>query len=75
MHLLRQLDILDNYALTRYSASLVEARSWHDLAARAKDLSHSVREVAGSEAALVFWARAKEILVTWKGKDISLDRQ
>lgn len=74
MQLLRQLEILDGRELRKYSASLVEARSWRELATRAKDLSRTLHDVAGAEAALHFWTCAKQILVNWREKEISPSR-
>lgn len=70
IQLLRQLENFDTRELAPYSASLVDARSWHDLAVRTKDLSRSLKGIAGNEEASIFWASAKKILVTWRGKDV-----
>ena len=74
MQLLRALEILDGRELRQYSAALVEARSWRELATRAKELSRTLHDVAGADAALAFWTSAKEILVNWRGKEISPSR-
>jgi hypothetical protein len=74
MQLLRQLELVGGRELKQYSAALIEARSWRDLAARTKELSRTLQEVAGTEAASIYWTRAKKILVTWRGKEVSLCR-
>lgn len=71
MQLLKQLEILDGQALRQYSAWLVEAHSWRELASRTKDLARTLQDVAGADASLAFWISAKEILVNWREKEIS----
>ncbi len=74
MQLLRLLERLHGHELQQYSAPLLEARSWRELATGAKDLSRTLHDVVGAEAALDFWTSAKKILTTWRGKEISLNR-
>lgn len=70
MQLLAQLESLAGESLCQYSATLVEARTWPDLARRAKEVARVLENRGGCpEAAAIFWARAKEILVTWRGKN------
>jgi hypothetical protein len=52
-----------------HGSTLVEARSWKDLASRARSLSLVIQESAGPDAAARFWAEAKEILVACRGHE------
>ena len=48
---------------------LVEARTWRDLAARARELSAAIRDTAGEAAATRFWSEAKQILVSCRDRE------
>jgi hypothetical protein len=66
------LTAFERYAAARmkdHGSALVEARTWKDLASRARSLSLVVHESAGADAANRFWAEAKEILVAYRGQE------
>ena len=66
------LDAFERYSGDRmksHGSTLVEARSWKDLASRARSLSLVIHESAGPDAATRFWAEAKEILVACRGHE------
>ena len=66
------LDAFERYSGDRmksHGSTLVEARSWKDLASRARSLSLVIQESAGPDAAARFWAEAKEILVACRGHE------
>lgn len=63
VRLLESLERIEGGRLKKEGATLVEARTWRDLATRARELSEAVRDCAGAEAAARFWAEAKRILV------------
>jgi hypothetical protein len=66
------LTAFERYAGPRmkdHGSALVEARSWKDLASRARSLSLVIHEAAGTESANRFWAEAKEILVAYRGQE------
>ena len=66
------LDAFERYSGDRmksHGSTLVEARSWKDLASRARSLSLVIHESAGPDAAMRFWAEAKEILVACRGHE------
>jgi hypothetical protein len=71
MELLKMLESLEGHELVEYATPLIEARCWRELASRSKDLSHTLKVIAGAEVSAVFWARAKFILTGWRGKEIS----
>jgi hypothetical protein len=50
-------------ALDRHAGPLTEARTWRDLAHRARVAAVEVQETRGAQAAAEFWGRAKQILV------------
>lgn len=69
MRLLDSLEKLDHGRLARRGSSLVEARSWKELARNTRELALVVQDVAGDDAAAGFWAEAKEILLACRGLD------
>jgi hypothetical protein len=50
-------------------SSLVEARTWRDLAGRARDLSFALRQAGSEAAATRFWSEAKQILVSCRERE------
>ena len=63
MKLLDSLERLDGGATARRGSTLVEAKSWRELATNARALALLIQRDAGPEVATRFWAEAKEILV------------
>ena len=55
--------------MKQQGSTLVEARTWKDLAANARALTAAIHECAGPEAASRFWTEAKEILTTFRGQE------
>jgi len=71
------LDAFERYAAGRiqdHGSALVEARSWKDLASRARAISLAIHEAVGPEAAARFWSESKEILVTYRGQEAEVAR-
>ena len=74
LQLLESLERLDAGRMKQHGSTLVEARSWSELASRARSLSFVIRDVAGAEAATRFWSEAKQILVTCRGQESASPR-
>jgi hypothetical protein len=74
VQLLESLERLHGGRMKEHGSTLVEARSWSELASRARSLSFVIREVAGVDAATRFWSEAKEILVTYRGREAVAQR-
>lgn len=69
MKLLDSLERLDRGAMTEHGSTLVEARSWRELATNARALALLIQRHAGPEVATRFWAEAKEILVACRQQE------
>jgi hypothetical protein len=69
VQLLDCLERVSGGRMKQEGSTLVEARTWKDLASRARSLSAAIQDCAGPEAAARFWTEAKEILVTFRGQD------
>ncbi len=69
VQLLESLERLDGGRMKKHGSTLVEARSWRELATRARSLSVVIQEIAGTEAAARFWSEAKAILVSCRGQE------
>ena len=69
VQLLECLERVSGGRMKQQSSTLVEARTWKDLAMRARSLQAAIDAVAGPEAAMRFWAEAKEILVTFRDQE------
>jgi hypothetical protein len=70
VRLLESLERLEGGRMKQHGSALVEARSWRDLATRTRDLSVTIRDSAGPDAATRFWSEAKQILVACRGQEV-----
>jgi len=74
VQLLECLERVTGGRMKQQGSTLVEARTWKDLAANARALSAAIQECAGADAAAQFWAEAKDILVTFRGQEAEVAR-
>jgi len=74
VQLLECLERVSGGRMKQHGSTLVEARTWKDLATNARALTVIIQECAGPEAAARFWAEAKEILVTFRGQEAETPR-
>jgi hypothetical protein len=66
IELLRRLEMSGSAEATLLADELLDARSLHELAARARDISLRLAESDGRKLAETFWEQAKGILVRWR---------
>jgi hypothetical protein len=66
IQLLQSLEASGSSEATLMADELLDARTLHELAARARDISLRLRESDGRKLAETFWSQAKEILTRWR---------
>lgn len=66
IQLLRSLEASGSSEAALMADELLDARTLHELAARARDIALRLRESDGRKLAETFWCQAKEILTRWR---------